>query len=141
MAWLRASLNRWAQTHGQMSLYGGTKDGLSLDDVKNYPILLPPQHEQEQAVRWIEGGLSGLVKIGDGAKRQIELVREYRTRLVADVVTGKLDVREAAARLPEVDPHADRRFDAPIQAAETGVMEVEDTESAEELAMESEATV
>ena len=28
-------------------------------------------------------------------------MREYRTRLVADVVTGKLDVREAAARLPE----------------------------------------
>jgi len=26
---------------------------------------------------------------------------EYRTRLYADVVTGKLDVREAAARLPE----------------------------------------
>ena len=133
-------LSTVGQTHGQMSLYGGTKDGLSLDDVKNYPILLPPQHEQEQAVRWIEGGLSGLVKIGDGAKRQIELVREYRTRLVADVVTGKLDVREAAARLPEVDPHADE-FDAPIQAAETGVMEVEDTESAEELAMESEATL
>ena len=133
-------LSTVGQTHGQMSLYGGTKDGLSLDDVKNYPILLPPQHEQEPAVRWIEGGLSGLVKIGDGAKRQIELVREYRTRLVADVVTGKLDVREAAARLPEVDPHADE-FDAPIQAAETGVMEVEDTESREELAMKNEATV
>ena len=34
-------------------------------------------------------------------RRQIELVEEYRTRLIADVVTGKLDVREAAARLPE----------------------------------------
>ena len=35
------------------------------------------------------------------------LLREYRTRLIADVVTGKLDVREAAAALPEVDPLAD----------------------------------
>lgn len=35
------------------------------------------------------------------ARRQVELVQEYRTRLVADVVTGKLDVREASARLPE----------------------------------------
>jgi type I restriction enzyme S subunit len=34
-------------------------------------------------------------------EREIELLREYRTRLVADVVTGKLDVREVAARLPE----------------------------------------
>ena len=32
-------------------------------------------------------------------QRQIELLREYRTRLIADVVTGKLAVREAAARL------------------------------------------
>ena len=31
----------------------------------------------------------------------MDLLREYRTRVVADVVTGKLDVREAAARLPE----------------------------------------
>ena len=34
-------------------------------------------------------------------KRELEMVREYRTRLIADVVTGKFDVREAAARLPD----------------------------------------
>ena len=34
-------------------------------------------------------------------KQQIDLIREYRTRLIADVVTGKLDVRAAAAGLPE----------------------------------------
>ena len=33
--------------------------------------------------------------------RQIELLREYRTRLIADVVTGKVDVREAAVQLPD----------------------------------------
>jgi type I restriction enzyme S subunit len=32
---------------------------------------------------------------------EITLLREYRTRLIADVVTGKLDVREVAAGLPE----------------------------------------
>ena len=84
-----------------MTLYGGTKDGLSLDDVKNYPILLPPRCEQDQLVLWIERQLSSLVKLGDSAKRQINLLREYRTRLIADMVTGKLDVREAAARLPD----------------------------------------
>ena len=35
------------------------------------------------------------------ARRQIELAQEYRTRLIADVVTGKLDVRGAAAQLPD----------------------------------------
>ena len=36
--------------------------------------------------------------------RKIELLNEYRTRLIADVVTGNLDVRGAAATLPELDP-------------------------------------
>ena len=35
------------------------------------------------------------------ARRRIELLREYRTRLIADVVTGKLDVRETTATLPD----------------------------------------
>jgi len=44
-----------------------------------------------------------------GTEQSIKLVRQYRTRLIADVVTGKLDVREAAARLPGTDPlSADR---------------------------------
>ena len=33
--------------------------------------------------------------------REMELLREYRTRHIADIVTGKLDVRQAAAQLPE----------------------------------------
>ena len=36
-------------------------------------------------------------------EREIELLREYRTRLVADVVTGKLDVRKAAEGLPDLE--------------------------------------
>ena len=36
-----------------------------------------------------------------GAEREIALIQEYRTRLTADVVTGKLDVRPAVAHLPE----------------------------------------
>ena len=33
-------------------------------------------------------------------RERSSLLREYRTRLIADVVTGKLDVREAARSLP-----------------------------------------
>ena len=92
-------LSRLGRVHGQMSLYGGTKDGLSLDDVKNYPILVPPRDEQDRLVRWIECEVSLLGELRDQAQRQINLVSAYQTRLIADVVTGKLDVREAAARL------------------------------------------
>ena len=99
-------LSSLGQTYGQTRLYGGTKDGLSLDDVRNYPILLPSRGEQRELVRWIERRLSLLGKLRDATHRQIALLREYRTRLIADVVTGKLDVREAAARLPGTDPRA-----------------------------------
>jgi type I restriction enzyme S subunit len=44
------------------------------------------------------GRLSELI---NRARGEISLLREYRTSLIADVVTGKLDVREAAARLPD----------------------------------------
>ncbi len=37
----------------------------------------------------------------DSSGCSLELLKEYSTRLIADVVTGKLDVREAAASLPD----------------------------------------
>ena len=43
----------------------------------------------------------------DESRRQIGLFGEYRNRLIADVVTGKLDVRDAAAELPEEDDPVD----------------------------------
>jgi type I restriction enzyme, S subunit len=67
-------------------------------------IALPPRDEQCDIVAGLGGELSGVNTIISRLEREIELVREYRTRLVADVVTGKLDVREAAARLPDEAP-------------------------------------
>ena len=96
-------LSTVGQTHGRLSLYGGTKDGLSLDDVKNYPILLPPLAEQIAIVEYLKGATDESEAKISRARRQIELVEEYRARLIADVVTGKLDVREAAVRLTETD--------------------------------------
>ncbi len=107
---LPGSSSRWlgyvllstvGQTHGQISLYGGTKDGLSLDDVKDYQILLPPLSEQAAIVKHLDSATADIDAAIGRARRQIELLHEYRTRLIADVVTGKLDVREAAANLPE----------------------------------------
>ena len=60
-------------------------------------------------------------------EREIELLREYRTRLIADVVTGKLDVREAAARLPEVES-------APADESVLAEMEESGEEMAEDTA-------
>ncbi len=82
-------------------MYGGTKQGLSLDDVKNYLVLIPPRDEQDQLVESIEKDTQEVNSAIASTKREISLLREWRTRLIADVVTGKLDVRAAAANLPD----------------------------------------
>ena len=64
-------------------------------------IVLPATAEQKQIVDWITAATAELNTAIARADREIGLLREYRTRLIADVVTGKLDVREAAAKLPE----------------------------------------
>jgi type I restriction enzyme S subunit len=67
-------------------------------------VLLPSVREQQQILTVIEEDLSPLNTAISRLEREIDLLREYRTRLVADVVTGKLDVREAAAALPDEAP-------------------------------------
>jgi len=64
-------------------------------------VALPPREEQVTILSGIAQESSDTNIAISRLEREIELLREYRTRLVADVVTGKLDVREAAARLPE----------------------------------------
>ncbi|WP_457653268.1 restriction endonuclease subunit S [Rhodocaloribacter sp.] len=119
-------LSEIGQIHGRLSLYGGTKDGLSLDDVKNYPVLLPPLPEQIAIVEYLDVQTGKIDRAIEDARREIELLKEFRTRLIADVVTGKLDVRAAAARLPETDPLAED--EAPDDAdAEDGADGIEGT--------------
>lgn len=66
----------------------------------NFPVRLPPVCEQQQILKDIAENTGDLHQAIDRAHRGIALLREYRTRLIADVVTGKVDVRAAAASLP-----------------------------------------
>ena len=80
---------------------GTRKDpNISQDRVRDCVLVLPPLSEQHQIVAFIDQNTMGLQVGISRREREIDLLREYRTRLVADVVTGKLDVREAAAKLP-----------------------------------------
>ena len=74
------------------------------------PIILPSFNEQMQIVQLIKIETAELNTTITRLEREIDLLREYRTRLVSDVVTGKFDVREAAATLPDeivADPDAE----------------------------------
>lgn len=75
--------------------------GVDRKDLFQIVVPVPPTDEQAEIVRSIEAGSQHLNNAISVAEREVVLLREYRTRLVADVVMGKLDVREAAANLPE----------------------------------------
>ena len=75
--------------------------GLAVERVLNLFLPVPPKREQKKIASHIREATSSIDNFIARARRQIELVEEYRTRLIADVVTGKLDVREAAEWLPE----------------------------------------
>jgi len=66
------------------------------------PIIIPPIDEQAAIIEAIKTKTASLDTPIDRAEREIALMQEFRTRLTADIVTGKLDVREAAAKLPDM---------------------------------------
>lgn len=70
------------------------------DFVKNYPIGLPPIDEQLEILEHIQEKSAEIDQAITRAQREIELMREYRTRLISDVVTGQVDVR--GIEVPEV---------------------------------------
>jgi type I restriction enzyme S subunit len=69
--------------------------------LKNLWVSMPAVAEQDKIVTYIAVATQPVSAALSRLEREIELLREYRTRLVTDVVTGHVDVREAAARLPE----------------------------------------
>lgn len=80
---------------------GSTKGAITCEDLKRFKIAVPPRIEQEALLKTIQAETATLTTAIARYEREITLLREYRARLTADVVTGKLDVRAAAAQLPE----------------------------------------
>ncbi len=83
------------------------------DDLLGIPVALPPVAEQESIIAELVANISAEEQQIERYKREIELLREYRTRLIADVVTGKLDIRD----------HPDAAEDAPDDDDETGLLD------------------
>ena len=115
---------------------GGTQPNLNTGIVRSIACPLPPKAEQQAILEFLEAELTGIRTAISRLEREIELLREFRTRLVADVVTGKLDVREAAAKLPEESDDPER-FDGADALTEGD--EDTDGEALDRVAEEAEA--
>ncbi len=120
------------RTQFKTNEYGGTKQGLGLGDVKSVFIPVPPLPQQRAICAALDTEVAGFKEAISRLNREIELLREYRTRLVADVVTGKLDVRDAAAQLPDETEAPELLADADALADDGDDVEGADLDTATE---------
>ena len=81
--------------------YGGTKIQLALDDVANVTMPMPPLDEQRTIVRFLDQERCRISSLISEAEAGIDLLRERRAALISAAVTGKIDVREEAAKATE----------------------------------------
>ncbi len=101
--------------------------------LKTFPLFLPPIEEQRDLLDHIAEESSMTDAAILGSRNEIDRIREYRTRLIADAVTGKLDVRDAAVQLldepeqtVEIDEFEQAEDDSPRTAGlETASEEVD----------------
>ena len=70
------------------------------DDFLDIPLLRPPRDEQAAIVKYLAQATADIETVIHYTRRQIDLTHEYRTRMIADVVTGQLDVRDTVVELP-----------------------------------------
>jgi type I restriction enzyme S subunit len=89
------------EAHGIIGLVHITKPELGA-----IRIPVPPCEEQKQIANHLATALKDINLLVERANRETQLIREYRARVIADVVTGKLDVRHLAPAepLPAAEP-------------------------------------
>jgi type I restriction enzyme S subunit len=114
------------QQHLWQSVAFSAQPGIYLGFVANIPVPVPPMPEQVSICEGLQRELLPVDAAISRLEREIELFGEYRTRLVADVVTGKLDVQAAARRLPD---------EAPPETAVDDTDEIDATESTDDEAV------
>ncbi len=79
----------------------GLANNLPLSSLRGFFFAIPPLQEQTAIIRHLRPNINDAMRSLSRVEREVSLMHEYRTRLIADVVTGKLDVRDVAARLPD----------------------------------------
>jgi len=113
--------------HFRVSANGVTRFGLSQGAIKDAPIPIPSIQEQAQIVSYIETKTAALDQAISRTEREIALMQEYRTRLISDVVTGKIDVQNIEIPdIANIDATIDESIDEPEGEEELETAEAEE---------------
>lgn len=98
---LQAIYDEPARRFINLATNGSTVGHLRVGDVGSVPVRVPSLPAQQELVAKLDSVGSRISKAVGRVEREIALLQEFRTRLVADVVTGQVDVRAVAATLPD----------------------------------------
>jgi type I restriction enzyme S subunit len=96
------------------------RNRLYWEDFKRMPSCYPPPLEQVEIADAIEDACCRIDAGIHRVRQEMTLLRELRTRLIADVVTGKIDVRDVAARLPDESEESELLDEAEDDPAAAG---------------------
>jgi type I restriction enzyme, S subunit len=69
-----------------------TRASLSQNLLKNLPVLIPSFEEQQQIVEYVNNETATIDTAISKTEREIELIKEYKQSLIAEVVTGKIKI-------------------------------------------------
>jgi len=78
-----------------------TIQNIGADKYANLAVAYPSLPEQQVILDRLKVQQAPIVETGGRLQRELELLKEYRQRLVADVTSGRLDVRILSSSLPE----------------------------------------
>ena len=75
------------------SMGGGMRQSMKFDDLKRLPLIAPPTLEQSAIASFLDREASRIDTLISGARKFIDLLKEYRSSLITAAVIGKIDVR------------------------------------------------
>lgn len=82
------------KNHIELNKTGTTFFGITQDAASRYKMILPPIKEQKEIVNFIKKESNRIDTIISKCEKEIDLLQEYKTALISEAVTGKIDVRE-----------------------------------------------
>ncbi len=82
------------QLNHEGTVAGGGQGNLNVKNVERYRIPLPPIEEQREIIEYLDNYRVEIDTLISKYQKQIELMQEYRTSLISQAVTGKIDVRD-----------------------------------------------
>ena len=95
------------------------RNRLYWDQFKQMSAMFPPPEDQKRIAHFLDTQAKMIALAVQNYGRLIDVVGEFRKALIGQVVTGKLDVREAAASLPDLDPIGDDSASNPLNAPDS----------------------